>query len=176
VIDDMTVVLGIQIPSTDPVFLWIVGFHILIGISTVIAGAVAILSRKGPGRHSNFGATYFWLLSILASSATVLSLMRWDHNYHLFILGLMAFAAALFGRTAARRRWRHWPRLHLSGMGTSYVPMLTAFLVDNGQFLPGWRELPHIALWFVPSVLGLPFLINALFRHPLVVGYDQISN
>ena len=171
----MTVILGIQIPSTDPVFLWIVGFHILIGISTVIAGAVAILSRKGRGRHSNFGVVYFWLLTILVSSATILSAMRWEHNYHLFILGLLSFAAALFGRTAAQRRWWQWPRLHLSGMGASYIVMLTAFLVDNGQFLPVWRELPHLALWFVPSVLGLPLLINALVRHPLVVGYDRVS-
>lgn len=106
--------------------------------------------------------------------------MRWEHNYHLFILGLLSFSAALFGRTAARRQWRQWPRLHLSGMGGSYILMLTAFLVDNGQFLPGWRELPHLALWFVPSVLGLPFLINALVRHALVTAYDrqagQISN
>jgi len=168
----MTVILGIQIPSTDPVFLWIVGFHILIGISTVTVGAVAILSRKGRGRHANFGAIYFWLLTVLVGSATILSMMRWEHNYYLFILGLLAFAAALLGRTAAQRRWWQWPRLHLSGMGASVILMLTAFLVDNGQFLPGWRELPQLALWFVPGVLGLPFLINALFRHPLVVGYD----
>ena len=172
----MTVILGIQVPSTDPVFLWIVGFHILVGISTVIVGAFAILSRKGRGRHSNFGTTYFWLLAVLAGSAAILSAMRWEHNYHLFILGLRAFVAAFLGRRAAQHRWRQWPRLHLSGMGASYILMLTAFLVDNGQFLPGWRELPHLALWFVPSVLGLPFLINALIRHPLVVGYDQISN
>lgn len=59
-------------------------------------------------------------------------------------------------------------------MGASYILMLTAFLVDNGQFLPGWRELPHTALWFEPSVLGLPFLIDVLFRHLLVVDYDQL--
>ena len=101
----MTVILGIQIPSTDPVFLWIVGFHILIGISTVTVGTVAILSRKGRGRHANFGAIYFWLLTVLVGSATILSMMRWEHNYYLFILGLLAFAAALLGRTAAQRRW-----------------------------------------------------------------------
>ncbi|MBL8580177.1 MAG: hypothetical protein JNK47_23510 [Mesorhizobium sp.] len=169
----MTVLFGIPIPSVDPIFLSIVVFHILVGLPTVIVGAVAMLSRKGSLRHSRFGSLYFWLLSILFISATVLAAMRWEHDYHLFILGVLSFSAAVFGRTAARRRWPQWPRLHLSGMGGSYILMLTAFLVDNGQFLPVWRDLPHLTLWFVPSVLGLPFLMNALIRHPLVIDYGR---
>ena len=172
----MTDVLGIQIPSVDPVFLTIVGFHVLLGLACVIAGAVAIFSPKGRGRHSSFGVIYFWLLAVLFASATILSAMRWAENYHLFVLGLLSFTAALFGRSVARGHWRHWPRLHLTGMGLSYVLMLTAFLVDNGKFLPLWRELPPLALWFVPSVIGLPFLVHALLRHPVVVGYDRLRS
>jgi uncharacterized membrane protein len=168
----MTVILGIPIPSVDPVFLWIVAFHIPIGLACVVAGALAIFSRKGRGRHSRFGTVYFWLLALLSGSATVLSAMRWEDDYHLFILGLLSFSTALFGRTAARRHWHQWPRLHLSGMGLSYILMLTAFLVDNGRFLPLWRDLPYVMLWLVPGVIGMPFLIDALFRHSLVVGYD----
>jgi uncharacterized membrane protein HdeD (DUF308 family) len=128
----MTDILGIQIPSVDPVFLTIVGFHILIGFACVIAGAVAIASPKGRGRHSNFGVIYFWLLTVLFGSATVLSAIRWAEDYHLFILGLLAFVAAMYGRFAVWSHWRHWPRLHLTGMALSYILMLTAFLVDNG--------------------------------------------
>jgi hypothetical protein len=51
----MTDILGIQVPSVDPVFLTIVGFHIPLGLACVIAGAVAIFSSKGRGRHSRFG-------------------------------------------------------------------------------------------------------------------------
>ena len=47
--------------------------------------------------------------------------MRWDENYHLFILGAMSFAFAWFGRVALRSRWRYWVRLHLGGMGLSYI-------------------------------------------------------
>jgi cell division protein FtsW (lipid II flippase) len=173
---NMTDILGIQIPSTDPVFLTIVGFHILIGLACVISGAVAIFSRKGRGRHSRFGALYFWLLAVLFGSASILSLMRWTDDYHLFILGLLSFMSAIFGRSAARGHWRRWPRLHLTGMGLSYIVMLTAFLVDNGKFLPVWRELPPHALWFVPSLIGLPFLIHALLRHPVVIGYDRLRS
>ena len=170
----MTDILGIQIPSVDPVFLTIVGFHILIGIACVIAGAVAIFSAKGRGRHSGFGAIYFWLLVVLFGSATILSAMRWAENYHLFILGLLSMISAMFGRSVVRAHRRGWPRLHLTGMGLSYILMLTAFLVDNGKFLPVWRELPPLALWFIPGVIGLPFLAYALLRHPVVVGHDRL--
>lgn len=170
----MTDILGIQIPSIDPVFLTIVGFHVLLGLACVIAGAVAIFSPKGRGRHSSFGVIYFWLLAALAGSATILSVIRWAEDYHLFVLGLLSFVSAVFGKSVARGHWRDWPRLHLMGMGLSYILMLTAFLVDNGKFLPVWRDLPPVLLWFIPGVIGLPFLVYALLRHPVVVGHDRL--
>jgi hypothetical protein len=83
-------------------------------------------------------------------------------------LGVLSFASVLFGRTAVRRRWSPWPRLHLAGMGASYIFMLTAFYVDNGKNLPLWDQLPQIAFWFLPSLLGVPILVYAWLRHPLV--------
>lgn len=47
-----TAILGIVIPSADPAFLAIVGTHILFGLGAVIAGAIAMLSKKERGRHS----------------------------------------------------------------------------------------------------------------------------
>lgn len=170
---DTTVVLGIPIPSADPVFLGIVGVHIVFGLATVTAGAVAMLSRKGRDRHSNSGLIYFWCLSGVFVTMSTLSFMRWAENYHLFILGVLSFASALFGRSAVRWRWRGWPRLHLSGMGASYIFMLTAFYVDNGKNLPLWKELPQIAFWLLPGAIGLPLILHALFRHPLVLRISR---
>jgi cell division protein FtsW (lipid II flippase) len=90
----------------------------LFGLAAVTAGAVAMLSDKGRGRHSNWGTTYFWFLFGLFVTMSVLSFIRWAQNYHLFILGVLSFASALFGRTAVQRRWHQWPRLHLTGMGS----------------------------------------------------------
>jgi hypothetical protein len=104
----------------------------------------------------------------LFASSTFLSLMRWAENYHLFILGAMSFASAWGGRTALRRRWRDWVRLHITGMGLSYTLMLVAFYVDNGKQLPGWKELPHFMYWAVPLAVGIPLIIRALLWHPLV--------
>jgi uncharacterized membrane protein len=168
-----TVALGIPIPSTDPVFLVIVSVHVLFGLAALFSGAVAMLSRKGRGRHANFGTIYFWCLFGVFVTMSALSLMRWGENYHLFILGTLSFASAYLGRNAARRRWRQWPRLHLTGMGASYILMLTAFYVDNGKNLPLWKELPESAFWLLPSAFGVPLILQALFRHPLVLDFDR---
>ena len=42
----ITEIAGIEIPSTDPVFLSVVGVHILLGLACVISGAIAMLSTK----------------------------------------------------------------------------------------------------------------------------------
>lgn len=167
-VEELTVVAGIPIPSTSPVFLTVVGTHVMVGLTCVVAGAVAMLSRKGRGRHSTFGTVYFWGLAVLFVLVTVLSALRWAENTHLFVLGVLAFGAAILGRTALRRRWTGWPRLHIAGMGSSYVLMLTAFYVDNGKNLPLWRELPQIAFWVGPAAIGAPLIINAMLRHPVV--------
>jgi hypothetical protein len=101
-------------------------------------------------------------------TATILSVVRWDENYHLFILGVLAFAAASLGRTARHRRWPGWLKLHILGMCSSYVFMLTAFYVDNGKNLPLWRELPQWAFWVLPGLIGIPIIIHTLLRHPLL--------
>jgi hypothetical protein len=102
-----------------------------------------------------------------------LSFIRWAENYHLFILGTLSFEAACLGRIAARWRRSQWARLHLTGMGASYIFMLTAFYVDNGRNLPLWRELPQIAFWLLPSAIGLPLIIHALLRHPVVLRVSR---
>jgi hypothetical protein len=166
--DEVTVVLGIPIPSRSPTFLAIVGLHVAVGMVCVVAGAIAMLSPKRAGRHPTFGSIYYWSLVAVFVSATALSMVRWAEDYHLFILGLLALVSASLGRAARRRRWAGWVRLHITGMGLSYILLLTAFYVDNGKSLPLWRELPPVAYWLLPAAVGLPLIIRALFRHPLV--------
>lgn len=163
-----TIVAGIPIHSTHPAFLALVGVHVLLGLAATAAGIVAMLSPKRPGRHPRFGSIYFWCLCGVFASATMLSVVRWSDDYHLFILGALAFAAAWFGRSARRNRWGAWARLHITGMGTSYIFLLTAFYVDNGKNLPLWRDLPPMAYWVLPAAVGIPLIIRALLWHPVV--------
>ena len=164
---DTTIVFGVPVPSVGPVFLAVVRFHILVGIGCVTAGVIALLSEKRRGRHATFGTVYYWCLAVVVATATGLSVVRWVENYHLFFLGALSLIAATVARSAIRQRWRNWARLHITGMGLSYVLMLTAFYVDNGKNLPLWKELPEIAFWLLPAVLGIPVIMRALLTHPL---------
>jgi uncharacterized membrane protein HdeD (DUF308 family) len=165
---DTTIVFGVPVPSVDPVFLTVVRFHVVVGIVCVLAGAIAMLSHKGRGRHSTFGTLYYWCLAIVVATATGLSAMRWADNYHLIFLGVVSFIAATVARTALRKRWENSVTLHITGMGLSYILMLTAFYLDNGKNLPLWRELPQWAFWVLPGAIGIPIIVRALLRHPLM--------
>jgi hypothetical protein len=162
-----TIVLGIPIPSDDPLFLGTLAVHVPTGLLCVVAGLIAMLCSKGPGPHPTAGSVYYWSLLVVFITATIVSILRWNENYHLFILGLLAFTAASVGRTARRQHWPAWVKLHICGMGASYVLLLTAFYVDNGKNLPLWRELPQWAFWVLPSAIGVPLVVHTLLRHPL---------
>ena len=159
---------GIEVPSDAPLFLLVLGVHILFGLICVVTGCVAMLSVKRQGRHPRYGTYYYWSLTVVFTTVVVLSAVRWSENYHLFILGSLSLAAAATGRSARRRRWRNWIRLHIGSLGASYILLLTAFYVDNGPSLPLWNRLPPIAFWFLPALVGTPLIVWALLRHPLV--------
>jgi hypothetical protein len=151
---------NLPVPSDSPAFLAILGLHVPTGLVCVLAGAAAMLSPKRPGRHPRFGTVYFWSLGALFATTCALSSIRWHPS--LFTLGSLSMAAAVLGFEARRRRWADWLRLHVVGMGLSYVLLLTAFYVDNGPSLPFWRHLPAVAYWVVPSAIGVPLIIRSL--------------
>jgi uncharacterized membrane-anchored protein len=62
--------------------------------------------------------------------------MRWPDDAHLVVLGALSLAAASLAYLARHYRWQGWIRLHILGMGASYMVLLTAFYVDNGPRLP----------------------------------------
>jgi lysylphosphatidylglycerol synthetase-like protein (DUF2156 family) len=150
--------------------LGLVAVHVGAGLVCVVSGIGAMLSKKGRGRHSTFGTVYFWSLLCVFATSTALSIVRWAQDFHLFVLGALSFAAAL----TARQMLRPSPatqarlRLHVVGMATSYILLLTAFYVDNGKSLPLWRDLPTLAYWLAPAAVGLPLLAHVMLRHPLV--------
>ena len=161
-------VAGIPIPSREPWFLATVGVHVLAGMLAVVAGAIAMLSPKAPGRHPRAGTVYFWALMAVCVTMSVLAVARWPVDNHLAVLGVLALGSATIGRAAHRRLWRRWVRVHIPLMGLSYVFMLTAFYVDNGPHLPLWSRLPPLAFWLLPALVGVPLIVRAL-RRPLLL-------
>jgi hypothetical protein len=160
-----TISFGLEIPSAGLVFAVALVVHILAGMMAVATGAQAMLARKSPGRHPRFGTVYCCGLAVVFGTATRMAAIRWAENWHLFLIGALAFTAATVGYLARRRRWRGWLSFHISGMGLSYVCMLTAFYIDNGPQLPLWNRLPVIAFWVGPSLIGVPLILRALARH-----------
>jgi hypothetical protein len=54
----ITISFGLPIPSTELLFLVIVGIHVLFVLAAVVSGAVAMLTKKGTGCHANYGTIY----------------------------------------------------------------------------------------------------------------------
>ena len=100
-----TIIGGIPLPSDTPLFLTFVALHVAAGLTCVLAGVLAMLSRKQPGRHPLAGSDYYCALAWVFVTMTLLSISRWAEDYHLFALGALSFAAATVGRMARRRRW-----------------------------------------------------------------------
>src|SRR5215469_2946770 len=156
-------ILGTEVGSTAPVFLAFLAIHVLAGITAVATGAIAALARKGSPRHIRAGRWYYRAISAVFTTATILAAMRWRQDYHLFILGAIAYTAATIG-VQHRRRHRPGDTGHIAGMGTAYIAMLTAFYVDNGPHLPLWDRLPTLAFWLLPAAIGTPITARAIIR------------
>ena len=161
-----TVVLGIVIPSADPIFLSVVGAHVLLGLGCVVSGFAAMLATKGRGYHSTFGTLYYWFMNGVFLTMTTLAVMRWSEDCVLFVLGATAFALVTLGKFA--RSYGLSLRVHVTSMASSYIVLLTAFYVDNGKNLPLWRDLPAASFWLIPAAVGAPILLWVLARHPLL--------
>jgi formate-dependent nitrite reductase membrane component NrfD len=160
------IIAGIPIPFRTPALLGVLAIHVLAALASVIAGVIAMVSKKGPGRHTVFGAMYYWSLFVVIATALVLAASRWAEDYYLAILGTISFATALLGRAAFRSHVRFRVQAHISGMGLSYTLMLVAFYMDNGRNLPLWRDLPPVTYWLAPGAAGAALIIYALLRYP----------
>ena len=143
--------------------------HVPVGLMCVVAGAVAMLSTKRPGWHPRFGEVYFWGLAVVCASAVGMAVLRWHEDAYLFYLGTLALLTGSIGYAARKLRWPGWMTFHIVGLSVSYIVLLTAFYVDNGPRLPLWNSLPPIALWVLPSLIGLPLLAWSLIRHARVL-------
>jgi uncharacterized membrane protein len=159
------VIEGIAIPFSSPVLLAVVAIHVLAGLLCVVSGVGAMLGRKGDDRHRIFGRVYFMSFMVVFITAAVLSAARWREDYYLFIIGAAAFASAFAGRSAVKRPqvWRI--KTHITGMGLSFILLLTAFYLDNGANLPVWKNLPHFMYWLLPFAAGIPITMYAAVKY-----------
>jgi uncharacterized membrane protein len=135
--------------------------HVPAGVVAAIGGAAAMISAKGSAAHLSRGRIYLRALVVVCATGLGLVATRGPQFLDLGALGVLAAALGTAG-VAARRRERL--SVHVACMGFSYVAMLTAFYVDNGPKLPGWRLLPPASFWVLPTLVGAPLILFATLR------------
>jgi hypothetical protein len=158
-------IVGLTVPDAGPLFLAALGVHVAAGTTAAVAGLLATTARKRPGRHPRAGAAYLYAVAGVFVTATVMAILRWRHDWHLFLVATAAFGLAAVGWWAHRRQPRSWMRWHGSAMAGSYIALFTGFYVDNGPRLPLWDRLPPLAYWLIPAAVGVPVTWRALVRN-----------
>lgn len=158
-------ILGLTVPAAGPVFAIALAMHVAAGLTALVTGGVAATAPKGAGRHQWAGRTYFRALTVVVATAVVMAAVRWSDDWQFAVIATVAFLAATTGHVARPSPPHARLPLHISGMGASYVALLTGFYVDNGPQLPLWNRLPAIAYWLLPTVVGVPLIVRALTRH-----------
>jgi uncharacterized membrane protein len=161
-------VFGLPIPEEGALFDAALTFHIAAGLTCVITGVLAATAPKRPGRHTLSGRIFFWSLAVVFISSTTMATLRFAQDWHLLVIGTVAFGAGCLGYLARRRRRPGWLRVHIPAMGGAYIALFTGFYVDNGPHLPVWDRLPGLAYWTVPSLVGMPLILRALARRRLL--------
>jgi hypothetical protein len=156
---------GIAMLSKSSAFSPILGVHILAGLVCVVTGIVAIASGKRARLHPICGTIYYWGLAALITSAGFLATAHWTDDRALLVLGVISFGASSLGRATRRGQRQSWVRIHIISMGCSFVAMVTAFCVEEGESLPGLSGLPRLTYWLLPVLVGAPLIIRALVRH-----------
>lgn len=160
----MAPLLGLDVASLSIAFLVLLGIHVAAALVAIVTGLIAMLSRKGSGRHIVAGRFYFGAILVIFTTACAMSAFRWPTDAPLIAAGSVAAGSATYG-FAYRRLHRPGDTPHIIAMGISYVAMLTAFYVDNGPQLPIWRLLPSWLFWFLPAIVGAPLIVRAVLRH-----------
>jgi hypothetical protein len=159
--------------STGPVLDVVVAVHVVCGLVAVLSGLGAMRTRKGGGPHRRFGRCFSIALVGLGLTAPVLAAVDWSHRWHLVALGGAALGSVVVGFSAVRFRRPARSAVHIGGMGSAYIAVLTAFYVDNGPRLPLWDLLPPVLLWLLPALIGVPLTVRAIVRNPTRVRAPQ---
>ena len=148
--------------------------HILAGLASVVIGIVAFSMPKRPGRHFRWGERYLWAYTLVFLTASILSFERWSTDAYLFFIALVGYGLALGGYAARRFRretWvalslgKNWVIAHIVGMIGSYIVLLTGFYVDNAHLIPLLNQLPQLTFWFLPTVIGIPFIVRSISHY-----------
>ena len=139
--------------------------HAACGGLALLAGPVAMFSRKRRGVHTRSGWLYTMLaLATCLSALALVSLEGWTRYWILGAISIATLASVMIGFLAARRKWRNWITAHIVGQLSSYISMVTAFVVVNRSMVREITGLPSLWCWILPTLIGTPLIMLAVSR------------
>jgi uncharacterized membrane protein len=132
----------------------VLALHVAAGVLGLVLGAVVIwLSRDAPVLDGR-SVTYHWTVLAVCLTAIGLSLLDLAGLWWLIPVAAFAYALALLGYLAPRRRFTGWQAAYAHGQGGSYIALVTALLVValtvDGPLKGAASALP----WALPVVVG----------------------
>lgn len=128
--------------------------HVAAGAAGLLIGPLAMRAPKHRGAHTALGTLYFAVLSLVCASAAALAVLRWDTRWWFLPIALGTFAFGAAAYWAARRRPDRWLLIHVVGQLSSYTGMVTAFVVNNWEWLTGAPGVQSPLAFFVPMSVG----------------------
>lgn len=117
--------------------------HIGAGFTALLAGAVAIATRKGKGRHVAAGRIYFWSMAGVAATALFLSVVR--PNPFLLLISLFSFFLTWSGYRAI-----HWKNKTLAGPVKWFNHTLVPLFLLTGCLMVVLAVLAWAGLSLIP--------------------------
>ncbi|MDZ7773118.1 MAG: DUF2306 domain-containing protein [Balneolaceae bacterium] len=143
--------------------------HIAAGFAALLAGGVAIATKKGKGWHVTAGRIYFWSMAGVAGSALYLSVVR--PNPFLLLISLFSFFLTWSGYRAI-----HWKNRTLQGPVRWFHRTLVPLFLLTGCLMVTLGALAWLGISFHPAlerlaavlfVFGVIFTVLAAaeFRH-----------
>ena len=116
-------VFGLPVPEEGALFDVALALHIAAGLTCVVTGALAATAPKRPGRHTGSGDVFLWSLAVVFASSTTMAVLRLAQDWHLLVIGAVAFGAGCLGYLARRRGRPGWLRVHIPAMGGAYIAL-----------------------------------------------------
>jgi signal transduction histidine kinase len=132
----------------------LLGVHVTAGALGLLLGAVVIWSgRESPLLDRGSGA-YHWIVLVVSLSAVGLLALDWPELWWLALLAAFAYALALLGYLAPRRRFGGWHAAYAHGQGGSYIALVTALLVVALTVDGPVGGAAAALAWVLPTLVG----------------------
>jgi hypothetical protein len=130
--------------------------HVAAGLMGLALGPVALFAPATGRLGSRARGAYHAAMLAVCLSAVGLAALRWQELWWFAALAAFSYALARRGHDAARRRRPGWRRGHITGVGGSYIALVTALLVVSAD--------GAILTWVVPTLIGVPIIHVARAR------------